>query len=68
MSLKALHLVFVTASVALTGWLALWFYRAWSESHERTDLILGIASAVSAVALLVYGRVVFKKLKNISYL
>ncbi len=68
MSLKALHLVFVTASVALTGWLALWFYRAWSDSREQTDLILSIASAASAAALLVYGRAVFKKLKNISYL
>ena len=68
MSLKALHLVFVTASVGLTGWLAVWFFKAWSESKGRTDLVLGIGSAVCAVALLVYGRVVFKKLKNLSYL
>jgi hypothetical protein len=68
MSLKALHLVFVTASVALTAWLAVWFLQAWGESKDRTDLALGIGSAVCAVALVVYGRLVFKKLKNISYL
>lgn len=68
MSLKALHLVFVTACVSLTVWLAVWFFRAHAESKEQTDLVLGISSAVSAVILLVYGRVVFKKLKNISYL
>jgi hypothetical protein len=68
MSLKALHLVFVTASVALTGWLAVWFFQAWSESQDRTDLVMGIGSAVCAVTLVVYGRLVFKKLKNLSYL
>jgi hypothetical protein len=68
MSLKALHFVFVTAAVALTAWLAVWFFQSWAESKERTELILGIGSAVSAVALVVYGRLVFKKLKNLSYL
>lgn len=68
MSLKALHLVFVTASVALTGWLAVWFFQAWADSKDRTDLVLGIGSALGALALVVYGRLVFKKLKNLSYL
>ncbi len=68
MSLKALHLVFVTASVALTVWLSIWFLQTWSDSRERTDLVLGIGSALSAMVLLVYGRLVYKKLKNISYL
>jgi hypothetical protein len=52
----------------LTGWLAVWFFQAWSESQDRTDLVMGIGSAVCAVTLVVYGRLVFKKLKNLSYL
>jgi hypothetical protein len=68
MSLKALHLVFVTASVLLTGWLSVWFFQAYAESKQTTDLVLGSGSAVSVLTLLFYGRYVFKKLKNISYL
>ena len=68
MSLKALHIVFVTAATLLTAGLAYWFLRNHSETKQTVDLVLGVGSAVSAVALLVYGRIVFKKLKNISYL
>ncbi len=35
---------------------------------QMVDLLLGIGSALSAIGLIVYGRYVLKKLKNISYL
>jgi hypothetical protein len=68
MSLKALHIVFVTAAVLLTAWLTAWFFQSWRSSGERTELVLCVGSACSALALLVYGRALLKKLKNISYL
>lgn len=68
MSLKALHIVFVTAATLLTAGLAFWFLQNHSETKQTADLVLGLSSAVSAVVLVIYGRIVFKKLKNISYL
>ncbi len=68
MSLKALHIVFVTAATLLTAGLAFWFLRNHSETNQTADLILGVSSAACAIVLVVYGRIVFKKLKNISYL
>ncbi len=68
MSLKALHIVFVTAATLLTAGLAFWFLQQHSETKQTVDLVLGVGSAVSSVVLVVYGRIVFKKLKNISYL
>lgn len=69
MSLKALHIVFVTASVVLAAVVAVWgFSNYMSPEGTRTDLTYGIASVVSGLALLVYGRYFLKKLKNVSYL
>jgi hypothetical protein len=69
MSLKAVHLVFVTALSALTFGCAVWFlkdYRA--PGGSQLDLLLGCISLAAGVAVLVYGRYFLKKLKNISYL
>ena len=69
MSLKALHIVFVTASVMLAVVVAVWgFSNYLSPEGTRTDLVYGIASVASGLALLVYGRYFLKKLKNVSYL
>lgn len=68
MSLKALHIVFVTAATLLCAGLSYWFLESYSDAKQKTDLVMGVSCAVSAVALVVYGRIVFKKLKNLSYL
>lgn len=68
MSLKAFHIVFVTASVLLAFGLAAWAFVSYSEAHRITDLATGIGSFVAGIALLVYGRYFLKKLKDISYL
>jgi hypothetical protein len=69
MSLKALHVVFVSASVMLAGVVAFWgFSRFLSPEGTRADLVYGIAAVVSGLALLAYGRYFLNKLKNISYL
>lgn len=68
MSLKALHIVFVTASTLLAFGFGAWELKAYQISDQRMDLLLGIGSILSGVTLIVYGKMVLKKLKHISYL
>jgi len=69
MSLKAFHVVFITAASALCFGFGVWMLREY-RSPEGTagDLWMGVGSLVAAVALLVYERYFLKKLKNVSYL
>ncbi|MBI3417707.1 MAG: hypothetical protein HY043_20640 [Verrucomicrobia bacterium] len=69
MSLKAFHIVFVTASTLLAfgfGAWALWQY--FGDSRALIDLVMGVVSVLAGVALIVYGKFFLKKLKHISYL
>ena len=68
MSLKAFHIVFVSASTLLAFGFGGWELQSYFVTHEQQALLLGISSLVAGVALLWYGKVVLKKLKNISYL
>lgn len=71
MSLKMLHVVFVTASVLLAGGFSAWSfhnYLGMEGGGSRLDLTIGILSALTGFALLVYGKYFLRKLKNISYL
>ncbi len=68
MSLKAFHLVFVTASVLLMLGLTAWCFGNYRRSDASMDLVWGAVALASAGALLVYGRYFLRKLKHISYL
>lgn len=68
MSLKAFHIVFVTASVLLAFGIAAWAFVNYAEIRRTIDLAAGIGSTLAGVGLLVYGRYFLKKLKGISYL
>ena len=68
MSLKAIHIVFITASTVLAFGFGWWELKSYSAGGARLDLILGVASLVAGVALIVYGRYFLKKLKHIGYL
>jgi hypothetical protein len=68
MSLKAFHVVFITASVLLAFGVAAWSFVNFSYAQRGVDLVYGIGSTVIGVGLIVYGRFFLKKLKNISYL
>ena len=68
MSLKAFHLVFITASVLLAFGFAVWSFMAYAEERHWMDLAYGAGSALAGVGLIVYGRYFLKKLKDISYL
>ena len=58
MSLRIFHMIFVSASVALCLFLAMWFFR-------EQNPVMGALFLVSAGVLVVYGKKVFRKLKEI---
>jgi hypothetical protein len=68
MSLKAFHVVFITAASALAFGFGVWMIRAYNAEGVTRDLIFGIASLAAGVGLLVYEGFFLKKLKNVSYL
>jgi len=68
MSLKALHVVFVAASVLLALGFGAWAFANYRESGSTLDLVYGVASVAAVAGLLVYGRYFLKKLKHVSYL
>jgi hypothetical protein len=61
MSLKAFHLVFVTAMSSLTFGCALWRFAA-------GDAFWGSLAAAAGVGVIIYGIYFLKKLKHVSFL
>lgn len=68
MSLKAFHVVFVTASILLAFGFGAWSYFAYKDQGKTVDLIYAVGSVLAGIALAVYFKFVLRKLKNISYL
>ncbi len=66
MSLKAVHLVFITASCLLAFGFAAWCFL--SPDRTPRDFAYGIGSLAAGVARVLYGRYFLKKLKNVGYL
>ena len=69
MSLKAFHLIFITASCALAFGFGIWEIKTFfSAEGKLLDLLFGIGSLAAGVGLIFYERYFLKKLKNVSYL
>jgi hypothetical protein len=69
MSLKAFHLVFITASSALAFGCGVWGLKNFfSEGGRAGDLIFGLGSLAVGVGLVCYERYFLKKLQKVSYL
>lgn len=68
MSLKAIHIVFISAATLLAFAFGGWMLRDYSGSGQLSDLLFGIGSTATGVGLIVYGRYFLKKLKHINYL
>ncbi len=68
MSLKAFHVIFITAASLLAFGFGAWMLRAYQAEGLKGDLIYGVASLVVGVALLIYEGFFIKKLKKVSYL
>ena len=69
MSLKAFHLIFITASCALAFGFGVWEIKNFfSADGKLLDLLFGLGSLVAGVGLIFYERYFLKKFKNVSYL
>ena len=68
MSLKAFHVLFITASVTLSFWLGWYELDRYATTKATTDMWFGVGSCVTGVVLIAYGIYFLNKLKNISYL
>ena len=69
MSLKAFHLVFITAASALCFGCAVWGLKHyWSAGGNGLDLWFGLGSLAAGAGLILYERYFLKKLKNVDYL
>ncbi len=69
MSLKAFHVIFITASSALAFGCGIWGLRNYfSPGGGALDLIFGLGSIAAGIGLIVYERYFLKKLKHVSYL
>jgi hypothetical protein len=69
MSLKAFHVVFITASSALAFGFGVWALRNYYSPDGRgLDMALAVGSFAIGIGLIVYERYFLKKFKNVSYL
>jgi hypothetical protein len=69
MSLKAFHVIFITAASALAFGCAVWALKNfWSPEGRTVDLVYGLAAALAGAALIVYERYFLKKLRNVDFL
>ena len=65
MSLKAFHIIFVAVSVALCVFVALWGVRQYTDTGRMSSLMLAVVFFPSAAILVVYGKKVFQKLRDL---
>ena len=69
MSLKAFHVIFITAATAMAVGCGVWgFKNYFSQDGSWPDLAFGIISVLAGVGLVVYERFFLKKFKNVSYI
>ncbi len=69
MSLKAFHLIFITASCALAFGCSVWEIKNFFSADGRLlDLLFGLGSLLAGVGLIFYERYFLKKFKDVSYL
>ena len=64
MSLKAFHVVFITAATALAAGVAVWAFSQGQDSQTW----LGMGATLTAAALPVYGWWFLNKMKDVSFL
>lgn len=69
MSLKAFHLVFISASSALAFGFGVWELRSYGSADGRLgNLLFGLGSLLAGVGLIIYERYFLRKLKDVEFL
>ena len=65
MSLKIFHIVFIVVCVGLSLWVGVWGIRDYMQERSVAALTLAILFLLSGLALVVYGRKAFEKLRDL---
>ena len=68
MSLKAIHICFVTLFTLLCFGLATYMGRTWMQEGGRMNLCLSVVGGVTGVLMVFYFRLILRKLKDVSML
>jgi len=68
MSLKAFHVIFITAASAMCVGCGVWGLKNFLSGSGAFDLVFGIGSFLAGAGLLLYERYFLKKTKDVSYL
>ena len=68
MSLKAMHILFVTCSIALALCFGAWLLHDYSQTHDRAEMVIGYVSCGVGVLLVIYAKAILRKLRQISFL
>lgn len=68
MSLKAVHIVFITCSILLSFFLGGWLLHDYTSTKDHTEVVIGCISCATGVLLIVYARAILRKLRQISFL
>ena len=67
MSLKAIHVFFVTVATLISAFFGVWTVSQYLASGSGTDLALAILALAMTVALPIYGAWFLKKMKKVGY-
>jgi hypothetical protein len=65
MSLRAFHIIFVIVTVALSLFVTMWGIREFRQEQNGGALALAVVFFLTAVALSIYGKKVYVKLKEL---
>ena len=66
MSLRIFHIVFISVSVALTLYLAVWGVREFMVARSSLGITMAVVGLAGGATLIWYGKRVFHKLKELS--
>jgi uncharacterized PurR-regulated membrane protein YhhQ (DUF165 family) len=65
MSLRAFHIIFIVATIALSLFVALWGIREFSAERSFGALALAVIFLATAVGLVIYGKKAAAKFKEL---
>lgn len=68
MSLKTMHLVFVTCSITLAFCFGAWLLHDYAATRDRAEMVMGTISCGVGVTLVIYAKAILRKLRQISFL
>ena len=68
MSLKAFHLIFIIAAIALAFGFGIWLAKNYFSDGGALNLVFAALSFAAGIGLIFYERYFLKKTRNMSYL